>query len=446
MLSPGVSNEFQFIAAMRRLYRARLSRFSAFRWLKDLFLIGYWTLFRMRRTVLSASARTYSFVSASAWRAGRGESSIVFEPAMRISIPGPQFVGYWPPEHSRNEIVEIEFPSIELTKVDNAIAIGGTNFVLTDRYAVHPDLYLPAREVCPAETFGIVQMQLGMKSLKFQLPARCRKVGAAASLLGQCAGNYAHWLVEVLPKLLVLDSYPDYRGLPLLVDGWVHPNFHESLRLLNHNQRELILVDRWEPVMASSVLSVSPTAYIPAEYRSYLVTGQIPLLEGNEFPFSQAALLRLRQALLEAVPARRRMRRKKRKFYIRRERHGNDRRALNFEEAEAIAVEHDFEVVEPGGMTFIDQVELFRDASVVAGQIGAALVNTLFSQPGCKIVAMAPYYPNANYYFWSNFLSVIGHELHYVVGPQVVSNDHVFHRSYNADMSAFEEAIEQVCS
>lgn len=83
---------------------------------------------------------------------------------------------------------------------------------------------------------------------------------------------------------------------------------------------------------------------------------------------------------------------------------GNSRRATNADDAELIAARMGYHVIDPGTMSFDHQVSLFSNASAVTGQIGAALVNTLFSPTGCKIVGMSPYYPEANYFFWSNLL------------------------------------------
>ncbi len=198
------------------------------------------------------------------------------------------------------------------------------------------------------------------------------------------------------------------------------------------------------------IVDVSSTSYIPAEYRQYLLTGKIEKLGPGEFVFSKEALLLMRDQLLGAVLRPPRGSSPNASVatsasYIRRERHGNERKALNSDEAEKLPLLAALKPVEPGNMTLVQQINLFVDAQVIVGQISAALTNLLFAGPRCKVVAMAPYYPNTNYYFWSNFLGLLGHDLIYVLGNQVDGPGHVFHRSYRVDMKAFGAALDQVC-
>jgi Glycosyltransferase 61 len=256
----------------------------------------------------------------------------------------------------------------------------------------------------------------------------------------------------VLPKLSILNSIEQYRELPLLVDGWVHPNFHDALEMLNQGRREIIKVDRWELLHADGIVHVSPTAYIPAEYRQYLLNGKIPKFGPNEFLFSKPAILRMRNQLLAATAAKEpksgsavQKRGHGERLFVRRERHGNERKALNSDEAEIVALRYDFEPIEPSGMTIAEQIRIFSGAKLVAGQIGAALTNLLFAKPRCKVIAMALYYPDANYWFWSNCLGLLGHDLYHVLGAQVDGPGHIFHRNYRIDMKAFREALEKMC-
>ena len=69
-------------------------------------------------------------------------------------------------------------------------------------------------------------------------------------------------------------------------------------------------------------------------------------------------------------------------------RRGNvrQRKLLNEDEIIALAQRRGFEIIDPGAMSFAEQVETFRDAKVVMGAHGAALTNVAFAPKGGALV------------------------------------------------------------
>ncbi|MGO4716392.1 glycosyltransferase family 61 protein [Bradyrhizobium sp. 2TAF24] len=425
---------------LRSFYRKRLSRYSAFRTLRN------WVFSvhdRYRREWIRLSLRyrgdTFALVQIDTYAQEHHLSRQTIEPETLIEIPSPRFIGFTPDEYAGLKTVRVPSPRLALTEVPQANVIGGTDFVLVGDEAIHSSFYNPAREVCPAETFGEAGLDPDQRLIRTRVPRGRRRVGPAATIIGQCAGNYAHWLTEILPKLVVLDSSTADKDLPLLIDGWVHPNLHEALQVVNHNKRPLIQVERWEMVASERVVHVAPVAYIPAEYREYVTSGKILKTGPDEFPFSRTALLGLRDvALKAAAPGKK----KYRKLYLRRANNGNTRTAVNDHEAEALARRYGFETIEPGGLSFREQLSIFSDAELVVGQIGAALSNVIFARQQCKVIVMSPYYEDASYYFWSNLFGMLKHELYYVVGPQI-GEGHPFHKNFKIDIGALEKAFRQ---
>jgi capsular polysaccharide biosynthesis protein len=90
----------------------------------------------------------------------------------------------------------------------------------------------------------------------------------------------------------------------------------------------------------------------------------------------------------------------------------------------------------------VDQVAAFASASKVVSPLGAALSNMIFAPKGCKVLGLSPYYKNASYYYFSNFMGVLGHDLHYVLGKQINDNGHPFHRDYEIDLDALKLALD----
>lgn len=62
----------------------------------------------------------------------------------------------------------------------------------------------------------------------------------------------------------------------------------------------------------------------------------------------------------------------------------------NEEEVARIASSLGYEVVDPGRLSFRDQIRLFSGASIVAGPHGAGLANAAFCQPGATMIELRP--------------------------------------------------------
>lgn len=464
----------------RRMYRFYLSRYSVFRTLKQFALPLYWRFkwilrsisvprefyriylsryagLRALRRVIGGVYRGYrrfcfliakpfrerifSLVSMSDFLTKqRDYPALTLDPGMHIQIPGPRFIGYCPANNMDD--VCLEMPKIELVAIPAATVVGGTNFILTEKIAIHPDLFVPSRDASPAELYGSAAIDPATCQLKFYISRKAKRVDRAISLLGQCTGNYAHWLTETLPKLVIVDACPEHDGLPLLVDDWIHPNFYDSIKLLSKHPREIIGVGRFQPCELSCVIDVSPPAYIPPEYRAYLATKEVVKISHDVFPFSRRALDMLRDAAWKAVSLNTKLGVKKR-LYLRRAKEscGNPRMIANIDAVEELIMKSGFEVIDPGKMSFSEQISVFMNAETIVSPVGAALANMIFMPPGSRIIAMAPYYENANYYYFSNMAGVLDHELFYVLGPQKEMGDHPLHRDYYVDTDALFEAL-----
>ena len=369
-------------------------------------------------------------------------ASILIAPTEVNLIPGPKFIGSYPIELHRAETVSVEMPQIEVVVIPKAIVVGGTNLIICGSQVIHPDLLVPSRDAIRAELFGVASVDPTAEVIQLSLQRQLKKRGMAISLLGQCTGNYAHWLTETLPKLMIVDAIEEFNGLPLLIDEWIHPNFRASIELLGSGKRPLIEVGLWKGVALSSVVEISPPSYIPFESRGYVCERTVPEPDPHIFAFSKIALGMLRDSAHAAVAT---YKSKSRKLYLSRSSKsvGNGRLLVNLAEVESIIHAHGFETIDPAELDFSEQIAVFRDAKCIISPVGSALVNAIFTPAGCKVIALAPYYENANYYFFSNLMGVLGHDLRYVLGPQVENaGGHIVHQNYSINLDALREALE----
>ena len=432
---------FKLRFVMRRLFYKYLFQYRSFKLLRGAATVLNSHYFKTKVKLLhSLKGRTHMLLPMSEFAVQHALDCIVIEPRSSKPITGPQFRGKYPFKPIGDPIVQLNMPQLEIYPLQNAAVIGGTNFICMDDRIVYPDVYLPERDVCPAELNGIAKINLATKTVSL-FSSQSDSIKNGVSLLGSCTGNYAHWLTETLPKLLLVDSVEGWEDYPLLVDAWIHPNFVKSIELFNKNRREIIRIKRWEMVNVESLIEVTPPAYIPPEYRDFLKTKELSFPDAAEFPFSAPALDMLRNAAHAATggidlgaPQ---------KLYLFRspESCGNTRHVTNIEEIERIIRKYGYTMLDPAKLSFEDQIRVFSNARKIVSPLGAALANTIFTPPGCSVLGLSPWYQNANYYFFSNLMGALGHTMYYALGQQTDHFGHIVHKNYEIDLAAFKTAM-----
>jgi capsular polysaccharide biosynthesis protein len=443
-------NRVNLVSELRYLYRSKLKRFYIFRVLKSSVFSGFGNVRDVYRRMLRPLRRKkYMMVPMREYRDNRRCKHQIYSQEESITVPGPKFVGEVPDELVYENEVSVQSPRLEIVHICNPTVIGGTSFIISGTELIYPDLFDPRRDVPPVESFGLATIRPDQNDIILEVPRGTKRLYGAISLLGQCTGNYAHWLTETLPKLVILDDLPGYEDAPILIDGWIHPVFKESIELLSMYQREIVQLERWERMSLNCMVDISPPAYVPPEYRSFILSGELPVTGYDVFPFSRLALDMLRDRATAVVQdaAINSDKGKGRRLYLQRKKDscGNARNIVNMSNVEKIIQQYDFEVVDPATLSLPEQIEIFSEAGFIISPVGAALANAIFARPGCNIIALSPYYRNANYYYFSNLMGVLGHELHYVIGPQVGKGGHPLHRNYRIDENALREAMELFC-
>jgi capsular polysaccharide biosynthesis protein len=120
---------------------------------------------------------------------------------------------------------------------------------------------------------------------------------------------------------------------------------------------------------------------------------------------------------------------------------------LGGDKIESILADFGFIAADPAALTFAEQVLLLQNVECVVAPIGAALANLIFAPPGRKVIALAPYYRGADYYYFSNLMGVLGRELYFILGAQIDQPEvHRLNRDYMANVQALRGALERLCS
>jgi capsular polysaccharide biosynthesis protein len=346
-------------------------------------------------------------------------SSIIFFP-----VSGERFITEISKIHFTSDFTELGnthkssqiFSSqIFAFRIDYVDIRGNTNFFSKDGFAFFPNEYIPKTEVLPFEMNGLGNVNFNKLTLIIA-NTRSINIESGVNLLGSASGNYAHWLLEILPKALLIESYLDSDNIPFLVDEWVHPNMLESLRLLVNPNRNVIRIRRWAKYHVNVLYDARIGTYIPAESRLYFFTKVKPPITQSWYTLNSNAidLVKVAAQKILASPTRD----MPKKIFLDRSPRtsGNARFISNIQELKSIAKQEGYTIIDPGTLSFFEQMHLFSEATHVISPIGAGLVNLLFTKPGAKVIGLAPYLLNGNYYFFHQLVSILSHDFKYILG------------------------------
>lgn len=342
-------------------------------------------------------------------------------------------------QHFCSETWPLTVPAVRAIEIPDAEVLGRCDFVFTRSQCLHHGLYQFERDLPAEEMHGMISMEtkkrLAVRYAKTHEPVET--LPRAISLIGSASANYVHWLTETAPKLALIDEIAKLNGLPLIIDADLHPNILESLHCLNTHERKLVPLKRGQICKVHKLISITPVAYAPFDYRRKIKPEQLEIDPGWAM-FVPRGLYSLRKKLLHrladdvCISGRR--------LFLRRI--SQYRKIHNGREVEAFLHVLGFQMVEPETLSFADQVRLFSRADVIVAQAGAALGNMVFAPDDCHVVILSAWSPFSIYYYFSNLASILGQRCTYVLcDPDKQDHVHPAHKGLNVDIHALREAI-----
>jgi len=184
----------------------------------------------------------------------------------------------------------------------------------------------------------------------------------AIGVTPEAGGNYYHWLLDLLPRILLLkhatQNFSNYDTL--LLNGSRANYERETLAALEVPPEKIRFVDSRDRFQIASAVFPSLDINVVAPWK----------IRG------------LRELFSSDKPN------QHRRLYLSRAR-APVRRIANEKEISEALRRHDFEILEAQTLSFREQADLFAGASVVVAPHGAALANTVFCQPGTRVVEIS---------------------------------------------------------
>lgn len=252
---------------------------------------------------------------------------------------------------------------------------------------------------------------------------RPRHLPGTAILLAAPAGNvYAHFLLDILPKLAILERAGfDWRSADHYIISGPHRTFQaEALSLLgieSHQVRDMSAYPHWS---ADRMLIPSRPG----------ISGNYP---GWAVDFVRQLLLPLAQVPSGWNAA---------KVFISRRMAGK-RRIINESELFESLRPLGFQTIENENFTFREQIGLYAAAEFVIGPMGSSTTNTLFCRPDTPVIETYSD-SSVNVFTWS-YGQFVPLRFAYLIGSGIVNGEHNPHEwDYRIDPAKMRAVLERL--
>jgi hypothetical protein len=224
------------------------------------------------------------------------------------------------------------------------------------------------------------------------------------------ASNYYHWMIESLPRLLMIkEKFPESLVIvpeptQLYILTTIEMLGFSNLYFLHREKRDITKVSRlllpelvYYEENENDVINKDQKQNVALNRKSQTFKNNIDIPK-------EELIVSVRKKLLSFFPNN--ACHPSKKIFVSRSRQ-QTRRLLNESEILPILEKYGFEIFYFEDMTFEEQVNLMLDTTIFISIHGANMVNILFMQPGAKVIEMMNLdYVNDAYYLLSSSLNL----------------------------------------
>jgi len=388
---------------------------------------------------LMASSLTLPFLTEAAYARRSGA-------ARQELLGGERVEGGAPPMFPATDFYDLsplryDFPAMTLTTLRDVLVRGRSNVLTPPDAIVRHDLFDPRTDILPEEFYDRLMPSDGQDEAAWAAadPFSVDYLPEAAAFTDASGFNYAHWMTEVLPRIVAFVQHGGRGGIPLLVDIDLHPNLMRSISMTVGPDVSLHLLRPEDSVRVGVLHNVSPAGYAPFSLRPQ---SEVAFSHGVFSPSALGEMIgQLRRGVASPPVGELRP-----KLFIRRR--TKLRRLVNEEEIEAALVTRGFVAVEPERLSLEEQIAAFSNAAMVVGATGAAITNVMFCRPDCPTLVLMPRFRQTAYWYWRRIAAAAGAgAVVHVTGQQIDPLDDPFnpvalHRDFRVEVTDVLDAVE----
>lgn len=210
-----------------------------------------------------------------------------------------------------------------------------------------------------------------------------KEIECGIDLVGRWPSHIWHLSIEILGRLRLVNEFPEYDKLPLIIDEKVFSDSRnkELLDFVNRENREIIILPANQTWRVKRLIYPSQTA--PERmgyYDNPCVTGKKKKKDKIFLYWDEKSVDFLRDRVMKkGIVAHKRI-------FIRR----RDNRLVNEQEVFEFFRKYGFEEYDPENLTFAQEVDAFQNAEYMIGAVGGAFTNSMFASEGSTVCMIMP--------------------------------------------------------
>jgi len=315
--------------------------------------------------------------------------------------------------------LEYSVPDISIDLLKNVYAVGYSILIYNNKIGLSSSLY--NEEVKHDPKKPLLQQITSYKNKTFNLNIKNiiddKEDKIYIHLLSEHANNYYHWLYEILPKLIkineIIKSSKEYKDKEfiLLINKGLFPQILQTIDLCVDFKYKLREIELYDSIFCKNIiycsdfwLSLDNTRFKPSVIDEFFVDRYAVALVKEQFKSFQSDKKPLKKVYLD---------RKK-----------GPRSLINDSQIKQIIKKYDFEIVDTSALSFIEQIKLFSETSILIGPAGAAFSNILFMQEDTQAIIFSPNALATNFYVFQQMADVANINLLHILGKNTLESIH----------------------
>ena len=290
---------------------------------------------------------------------------------------------------------QVEVPALNLYHFESAIISPVSSHIITAERVILERIPYLDQQYCNYAT-GAIMRHDQQRALYRHRPQQ-QQLEQGILIAGNGAGNYYHWLIEILPKLhhvcqQQLFSHSNTLLLPAYASSI--PAFARSIEAVLGKQRpQIIYLDPTQQYQVKQLYTLTSPSGILFNPRQILADPTYNYYRKESLQAIRHTLLqqvqRYNPAVLREHTAKLQFEQKHRRLYLARKPAAS--RAYNQRQVRQLLVEqHNYCEVYLEDHPLEVQIWLFANARVIVGASGAAWANLIFCRPGTRAISWLP--------------------------------------------------------
>lgn len=348
-----------------------------------------------------------------------------------VKTIAPHFISSKKIAFKKSDYPSERFPEIYVATIVGATVIGGSNLSIVNNEIISHDLLTISTDLTPEERHLRINRKDNICRLTYKIMTKKhRKLAEAASFVDALSSNYSHWMTEVLPRIVSFCSNNKYKNVSIIIDDKLHKNIMATLEKVVGRRRVYLLPMNYM-VKIDKLYATSVAGYISYEQRYKYIQAS------SEGKFNAHAM-RLVVSLLKPLNDKKQT---PQRIYLRRS--SGYRNLTNQNEIETLLIKHQFTIVDPSKLSFLEQVNYFSKARVIIGPTGASFVNLIFCNKKVNLAILVNNDKNMIYKYWVNLASIMGIRVNYITGKSKQFSGGI-HRDFSVDFNLIDAYLKSI--